>query len=238
MALCKSRNVSPAMLAAARRNARKSTGPKTEKGKAFSALNAMKHGRTSRDFRGILARAGQNLDLFDWIFGQICAVLEPDTTDALLEVEMMAREVWISFWRSQRLKKSATKQEPAPKSADESHSRPSANGPLRIDIENPKTGAKVVFSAKRPSGHFRRTVRPGIMWFRPIAASFLGGYRPPSRSTAIPAVTVATPSEAAGRPSVQVPPTLRPASRQTVRSLSPDDLLPGAPLVERGSSVV
>jgi len=38
----------PAQIAANRRNAQKSTGPKTEDGKAAASLNAMRHGLTAR----------------------------------------------------------------------------------------------------------------------------------------------------------------------------------------------
>lgn len=240
MALCKSRNMSPAMLAAARLNSQKSTGPRTERGKAFSALNGMKHGRASRDFRGVLARAGQSLDLFDWILGQICAVLEPETSDALLEAEMMAREVWISFWRSQRLKGYPARRDRAPKSTDETEpeNRPSPEAPLRIDIENPATGAKVVFSAKRPGGRYSRTVRPPMLCFHPIAASFLEGCGLPSRSAVMPAIPVAAGSGPRAVPRVQTAPVLRGSNDQTVARLPPDDRLPAAPLVEGGSSVV
>jgi len=48
MSLRKSPVVSAAMLAANRANAQKSTGPRTEAGKAISSLNRLKHGGRSR----------------------------------------------------------------------------------------------------------------------------------------------------------------------------------------------
>jgi hypothetical protein len=51
MSLRKSPTLTPALLAANRRNAQKSTGPRTRRGKAWSSLNRMKEGGRSRDYR-------------------------------------------------------------------------------------------------------------------------------------------------------------------------------------------
>ena len=50
--------VTPASLAARRANALKSTGPRTEWGKARVALNPLKHGRRAVGLQERLARAG------------------------------------------------------------------------------------------------------------------------------------------------------------------------------------
>jgi hypothetical protein len=49
MSLRKSPTLTPALLAANRNNARKSTGPRTARGKAWSRLNHMQHGGHSQD---------------------------------------------------------------------------------------------------------------------------------------------------------------------------------------------
>ena len=50
MSLRKSPTRTPALLAANRRNTRKSTGPRTLRGKAWSRLNRLKQGRYSREY--------------------------------------------------------------------------------------------------------------------------------------------------------------------------------------------
>ncbi|MGA3326428.1 MAG: hypothetical protein ABSF45_18305 [Terriglobia bacterium] len=56
MSLLKPRPMTPARIAACRRNALKSTGPRTERGKAQSSLNALRSGRYSPRY-GVLWEA-------------------------------------------------------------------------------------------------------------------------------------------------------------------------------------
>jgi hypothetical protein len=53
MSLRKSPTLTPALLAANRRNARKSTGPRTARGKARVRFNALKSGERSRYYQGL-----------------------------------------------------------------------------------------------------------------------------------------------------------------------------------------
>ncbi len=74
MPLCrKSPTLTPARLAALRANAQKSTGPRTRRGKARSALNGFRHGRYSRRLPELLARAGDRWGQrqYAWIHAQI-----------------------------------------------------------------------------------------------------------------------------------------------------------------------
>jgi hypothetical protein len=50
MSLRKSPTLTPALLEANRRNAQKSTGPRTAQGKAWSRLNRLRHGARSAEF--------------------------------------------------------------------------------------------------------------------------------------------------------------------------------------------
>lgn len=54
MSLRKSPTLTPALLAANRRNASKSTGPRTAQGKAWSRLNGFRYGRRSHHFMGFI----------------------------------------------------------------------------------------------------------------------------------------------------------------------------------------
>ena len=67
------RPVSKASLAANRRNARKSTGPKTPEGKARARQNALKHGLLARE---VVVSDG------DGDFGPLAAVQQPTGTDS------------------------------------------------------------------------------------------------------------------------------------------------------------
>src|ERR1019366_9493045 len=50
MTLRKSPTLTPALLASNRQNAKKSTGPRTARGKAWSRLNRLRHGTSSLEF--------------------------------------------------------------------------------------------------------------------------------------------------------------------------------------------
>ena len=50
MSLRKSPTLTPALLASNRRNAKKSTGPRTARGKAYSRLNRFRHGMRSPEY--------------------------------------------------------------------------------------------------------------------------------------------------------------------------------------------
>ena len=54
MSLRKSPTLTPARLAANRRNAQKSTGPRTARGKAWSCMNALRTGSRSKVYRALL----------------------------------------------------------------------------------------------------------------------------------------------------------------------------------------
>jgi hypothetical protein len=70
-----------ASLAARRANALKSTGPRTEQGKAWSCLNALRHGRRARSFRTKLERTRdrQAIFLFDYILVNLLERWKPPT---------------------------------------------------------------------------------------------------------------------------------------------------------------
>jgi hypothetical protein len=54
MSLRKSPTLTPALLAANRHNAKKSTGPRTARGKAWSRLNRLRHGARSPEYINFL----------------------------------------------------------------------------------------------------------------------------------------------------------------------------------------
>ena len=64
--LLRSRTLTPAALAARRANALKSTGSRTQQGKARVALNSLKHGRSAVNLPEKLARAGHHQGEAEW----------------------------------------------------------------------------------------------------------------------------------------------------------------------------
>ncbi len=89
--------VSARKLKANRENARKSTGPKTSRGKAFSRLNAVKHGlflSSATDFEGLLENQQEYKDLLNGLRGQY----QPAGRAEEVEVERIAQ----CWWRLKR----------------------------------------------------------------------------------------------------------------------------------------
>ncbi len=103
MSLRKPASLTPAMRVARRLNALQSTGPRTERGKRYSRINALKTGRFTRDFRGLLSGAGVDLWLLDWIHARLWDHYHPLGAHARRRVELMAREVWCRAWHDPRV---------------------------------------------------------------------------------------------------------------------------------------
>jgi hypothetical protein len=82
-------------LQANRANARKSTGPRTQAGKARSRLNSRKHGLTAK----MLIIAGENADDFDELRAEL---LEEHNPQSSLECELVERLAGI-LWRLRRV---------------------------------------------------------------------------------------------------------------------------------------
>ena len=86
-----------AFLGACLSNSRKSTGPRTPRGKAHSCLNALKHGWYAKDFRRlVLDRA--DIRLYDFVLGQLCLAFEPQTPSAAVGAERMAAQACCRLW--------------------------------------------------------------------------------------------------------------------------------------------
>jgi hypothetical protein len=89
--LVKSPTMTPRKMAANRANATKSTGPRTPEGQRRVMLNGLRHGADSAAFRANLMKAGQNVELFDWIHKR---VREEMPLAKPRVAEHLARRVW------------------------------------------------------------------------------------------------------------------------------------------------
>jgi hypothetical protein len=89
--------VSARKVEANRKNAQRSTGPKTLRGKAYSARNAIKHGLFARQSMDFVAQ-GEDPQEYDELLGGLRAQYEPIGTAEELEAERLA----LCWWRLKR----------------------------------------------------------------------------------------------------------------------------------------
>lgn len=92
------KSVSPQKVEANRRNALKSTGPKTARGKGIVRLNAMKHGFFAKEVDYLIAYLRERPSEFKSLHNQLRETLQPV---GKLE-ELLVEKIALCFWRSRR----------------------------------------------------------------------------------------------------------------------------------------
>ena len=105
MSLRRRPTMTPALLAANRANARKSTGPRTVEGKDRIVLNALKGGRHARNFGENLRRAKSQgeAELFQWMLDRVRAAFRlHGWQENERKVERLAQRVWCELEREER----------------------------------------------------------------------------------------------------------------------------------------
>jgi hypothetical protein len=85
---------SPLRIAANRRNALKSTGPRTAAGKRRVALNARRHGLCPEELERQLRARGEDPQEFYRLHRDLVAIFHPNDPSAVTTVEQMARTWW------------------------------------------------------------------------------------------------------------------------------------------------
>ena len=95
----KPKTVSPAQIEANRRNAQKSTGPKTAQGRAKSKLNAFKHGLLSQEVLVRGKHAGESRREFQKLAEQFYEDLDPVGSMEWLLVD----QIVTAYWRLRRV---------------------------------------------------------------------------------------------------------------------------------------
>ncbi len=89
------KTVTPAKVAANQKNSRKSTGPKSARGKWFASKNATQHGILSRDLR----LPGESHIEFEHLSRELITDLAPVGSDEFIQVKIY----FASWWRLQRV---------------------------------------------------------------------------------------------------------------------------------------
>lgn len=99
MSLRHSPVLTPASLAARRANARKSTGPRTVRGRARSSLNGLKHGRYARRLHPRLLRANawDGAGLYRRLQFALLGTFGPCDLTGYRDCQRMAAEAWCQF---------------------------------------------------------------------------------------------------------------------------------------------
>jgi hypothetical protein len=93
MSLRRSPTRTPALLAANRANASKSTGPRTPEGKSRVAQNALRHGLHARNLLPALAKSGRAIAEFSGLYRALYSALLPDQRGVAL-LRRTAVHVW------------------------------------------------------------------------------------------------------------------------------------------------
>jgi hypothetical protein len=169
--LVKSPTMTPRKISANRANATQSTGPRTAEGQRHIMLNSLQHGGRSRAFRRNLLKAGQGVELFDWIYERVRWEM---LTSSPRVAEGLARRVWCGLclvretgqrssgsppsqaslwcvaWTPWRRGGFAAKPRFAVKSMERQTSLLSPGAKIRI--EDPNTHRRLVFWVRRRRG--------------------------------------------------------------------------------------
>lgn len=94
------KKTSPKVVARNRKNAGRSTGPRTAAGKAVSRRNSLKHGLTANPAAGVIEDPG----VFDRLFEDLCCRIKPGD-----ELEKsLTRRIAVALWRQQRVERVET----------------------------------------------------------------------------------------------------------------------------------
>jgi len=148
MPLRKSPVRTPALLAANRANAQKSTGPRTPQGKAWVSFNAFKHGRYAarpEELAERLLRAGCHREaaLYRQVRWQIRQVFRPQAQASWKRLDQLSAWIWCFRTRLRRLR---SKPESSLFSDGEA---PRVTSRTRIRVEDPYRRIGVVFWVQR-----------------------------------------------------------------------------------------
>ncbi len=111
MSLRRSPTRTPALLAANRANAQKSTGPRTPEGKNRVALSALRHGLHAPNFLSALGKSSRALEQFSGLYRALDAALLPDET-AMDLLKRTVLRVWamkqaLMRWTASRAEREA-----------------------------------------------------------------------------------------------------------------------------------
>ena len=169
MPLRKSPVRTPALLAANRANAQKSTGPRTPQGKAWVSFNAFKHGRYAarpEELAERLLRAGCHREaaLYRQVRWQIRQVFRPQAQASWKRLDQLSAWIWCFRTRLRRL---GSKPESSLFSDGEA---PRVTSRTRIRVEDPYRRIGVVFWVQRRRYWNPRRIGRALAGLDPVPA--------------------------------------------------------------------
>src|SRR5271167_503966 len=162
MSLRRSPTRTPALLAANRANAQKSTGPRTPEGKNRVALSAVRHGLHAPNFLSALAKSSRALQEYRGLYLALYAALLPDKTDEAA-TDLLKRTVLRVWAMKQELMRWAASR--AEREAWFAETGGVFPAPEQIVIKRPGWRVRVSFWVRRGRGPgHRRTLQTGAGW--------------------------------------------------------------------------
>jgi hypothetical protein len=170
MPLVKSPTLSLAKLAANRANARKSTGPRSPRGKARVALNSLRSGRRAPTFWKRLRQTGSEDDLclFYAILERLYECFRPQTPRDENRAEKLACEVWCAL--KGKIRPAGVKARELDAGQLRRSDRPldPFPGRARYQIEDRRRGLRLTFWTQRVGPPALRPVDPMKIFWRPV----------------------------------------------------------------------
>jgi len=199
--------ISERRLKANRENAKKSTGPKTARGKEYSAKNAAKHGLSTMDFSAGSMLRGEDPDEYQKLIDDLYQVFQPVGVAEELEVRLYAQLSWRRH-RAGRYENAQLVRDQMPLVVDESQTKsdkemiPEFETLIRllqtVEKEICSTGAislelqdKVFAMAPRLHGlwwYLEDRVKEGVTQKQQIEVEIIYGKRPRLLSVSLPEV--------------------------------------------------
>ncbi len=154
MSFPRKQTLTAASLAARRRNALLTSGPRTARGKQRAAMNALKNGLWSESFRRILVKAGDPLWKFEGVSACLALVLKPCNRPERARLERYARMLWSINRRTRRFRSPLVAHKPRLQltRAERAHQK-------RIMKDLQAAGGRARYADRRKAEPFMRVIR-------------------------------------------------------------------------------
>ena len=210
--------LTPAMLAANRRNAQKATGPRTEEGKRRVRLNGLKHGLRCSFFRDSLIKSGESTALVDRNFLFCTFLLRPQKLYEVRRIAQLVHVLWsVTHWGRRHELRAGRPERLLKKAVTELHLE------ALLDAAG-EAGEKVGAASHKWTGGPGLAISPGN---RPRPIPKRAGTAPPDGSDLVAWVGASQAPREAPLDAQRMRKNLQPKPESNVESLT--SILPGFP---------